>query len=118
MSTFAVLDGTGTIINNVVICAPAQALPAWLEIDGLSPVPGIGWTLVAGTWTPPAVPVAQTNQATITQNVLNSQAQIEAWIAANPAGAVLTAGQTLVLAKMLNGLCRILLQQFSATTGT
>jgi hypothetical protein len=58
------------------------------------------------------------NANTIRTNVLASQTQIQAWIAANPSGAVLTAAQTLVLAKMLNGLCKLLLQELSDTTGT
>ena|ERR1700677_2257255 len=118
MTTYAILDVTGTIIENVVVATAQQALGGWLEIDGLSPVPGIGWTLVGGTWTPPALPVTQVNQNTVTQNVLNNQALILAWIAANPTGAVLTGAQTLALAKMLNGLCKLLLQEFSSTTGT
>lgn len=59
-----------------------------------------------------------TNAATITTNVQTAQAQIQAFIAGNPGGATLNAAQTLVLAKMLNGLCKILLQQFADTTGT
>jgi hypothetical protein len=34
-----------------------------------------------------------------------------------PEGAVLTGPQTLVLAKMLNGLCNLLLAEFGSTTG-
>jgi hypothetical protein len=59
-----------------------------------------------------------TNQATITANIALRQAAIAAWIAANPSGAVLTAAQTLALAQGLNGLCKLLLQEFSSTTGT
>ena len=58
------------------------------------------------------------NAATIAQNVAANQALILAWIAANPTGAVLTAAQTLALAKMLNGLCKLLLQQYGNATGT
>lgn len=58
------------------------------------------------------------NAATINANILIRQSQIQAWIAANPAGAVLTAGQTLTLAQMLNGLCKLLLGQYSSTSGT
>jgi len=47
-----------------------------------------------------------------------NQATIKAWIAANPTGAVLTGPQTLILAKMLNGLCNLLLAEFGSTTGT
>ena len=68
--------------------------------------------VVAGAGTPVA------NAATIAQNVAANQALILAWIAANPTGAVLTAAQTLALAKMLNGLCKLLLQQYGNTTGT
>jgi len=58
------------------------------------------------------------NQATINTNLLARQTQIQAWVAANPSGAILTAGQTLTLAQMLNGLCKLLLQQYTNTTGT
>ena len=61
---------------------------------------------------------ATTNAATINANILTRQSQIQAWIAANPAGAVLTAGQTLILAQMLIGLCKLLLAQYSTTQGT
>jgi hypothetical protein len=68
--------------------------------------------MITGAGTPAA------NQQTILANILTRQTQIQAWIAANPSGAVLTAAQTLTLAEMLNGLCKLLLQQFSSTTGT
>jgi len=58
------------------------------------------------------------NANQIRTNVQNAQSQIQAWITANPSGATLTGPQTLVLAKMLNGLCKILLQQYADTTGT
>lgn len=58
------------------------------------------------------------NQATIQANVQANMATIEAWITAHPTGAVLTAAQTLVLAKMLFGIGLILNQEFSSTTGT
>lgn len=68
--------------------------------------------IVPGLGTPLAV------QATVTANIATRQAQVAAWIAANPGGAVLTAAQTLTLAQMLNGLGKLLLQQFASTTGT
>lgn len=58
------------------------------------------------------------NGNTIRANVLAAQAQIQSFIAANPGGATLNGAQTIVLAKMLNGLCKLLLQDFAATTGT
>ena len=59
-----------------------------------------------------------TNAATITTNVKARQATIQAWMTANPTGAVLTAAQTLTLAQMLNGLCNLLLAEYGSTTGT
>lgn len=59
-----------------------------------------------------------TNAATINTNVKARQATIQAWIAANPTGAILTGAQTLVLAQMLNGLCNLLLAEFGSTSGT
>jgi hypothetical protein len=58
------------------------------------------------------------NALTINSNLLAAQTTLQTWIAANPSGAILTAGQTLVLAKMLNGLCKLLLQQYGSTSGT
>jgi hypothetical protein len=58
------------------------------------------------------------NQGAIAQNVIANQALIQQFIANNPTGAVLTAAQTLILAKMLNGLCNLLLAQFGTTAGT
>lgn len=45
----------------------------------------------------------------IAQSVAANLASIEAWITANPSGAVLTAAQTLFVAKMLAGLARLTL---------
>jgi len=61
---------------------------------------------------------ATANAATITTNLTSAQTTIQNWITANPSGAVLTAAQTLVVAKMLNGLTKLLLQQYSSTSGT
>jgi hypothetical protein len=72
---------------------------------------------VSTIYTPPPGS-ALANNRTIMANILTRQSQIQAWIAANPTGAVLTAGQTLTLAEMLNGLCKLLLSQFTSTTGT
>lgn len=66
----------------------------------------------------PGPGTSDANAATVRANILTRQNQILAWIAANPTGAVLTAAQTLTLAEMLNGLCKLLLQQYGNTTGT
>lgn len=65
-----------------------------------------------------AAATLQTNATTITTNLTGAQTTIQNWITANPTGAVLTAAQTLVVARMLNGLCKILLAQYASTTGT
>jgi hypothetical protein len=59
-----------------------------------------------------------TNAATVRADVLSRQATLKAWMTANPAGAVLTAAQTLVVAEMLDGLCDLLLQLFSSAAQT
>lgn len=58
------------------------------------------------------------NQQTILANVIASQGQIQTFMVNNPSGAVLTAAQTLILAKMLNGVCNLLLGLFNSTAGT
>lgn len=52
----------------------------------------------------------------LTANLQAHLAQIETWISNNPAGAVLTAGQTLWLAQSLAGLVR-LVTGLTATVG-
>lgn len=113
---------SGTTCEALVVATPATAKTGWLGpyTLGSTGPGGPGWTTPDNgtTWVAPTPTQSQQNQATIQADVLSRQATIQAWIAANPTGAVLTAAQTLVLAEMLNGLCDLLLQQFSATTGT
>lgn len=59
-----------------------------------------------------------TNQQTIRTNVQAKLATIETFIANNPGGATLNAAQTLVLAKLLAGLCRVVLQLNDSTSAT
>src|SRR5271154_3959605 len=103
MGTYARFDqATGETVINVEVWEVAPA--GLVEIDSISPEPGIGWTFIGGGWGAPAPNIPATNQNTILANLDAHQAQIAAFIAANPAGAVLTAAQTLVVAKMLNAL--------------
>lgn len=88
--TFQQLDGTGAVVSS------RPATPA--EVAEYN-----------------AYQVAA-NQVTIQGNLATHLAQVEGWVAANPAGAVLTAGQTLWLAQSLAGLIRLLLNM-TATTG-
>lgn len=58
------------------------------------------------------------NESTIASRVDNGIGQIQTWIANNPNGAVLTAGQTLTLAKLLIGLAKIVRLELNDTNGT
>lgn len=49
----------------------------------------------------------------IQANLSTHLAQVEAWIIANPAGAILTAAQTLWVAQTLAGLIRLIINQYS-----
>lgn len=57
-------------------------------------------------------------KAQILTNLQNHLASLKSWAAANPTGAVLTAGQTLFVANTLIGLCYLMLEQFTTTAGT
>jgi hypothetical protein len=61
---------------------------------------------------------AQVNAATIQQRVAANLTTLETFISNNPAGAVLTAAQVNVVARMLAGLCRLLLQQTGTVGGS
>lgn len=56
MSIFAEIKA-GTV-SNVAVASAAADLPAgqWIQIDTLTPQPGIGWTYSSGTFTPPTPP--------------------------------------------------------------
>jgi hypothetical protein len=60
---------------------------------------------------------ALANQEVITTRVEANLTTLETWITANPNGAVLTAAQTLVLAKMISALTRLTLDQFTTVGG-
>jgi len=64
------------------------------------------------------VATGQANSSTIQTNLVAQLATIEAFITAHPGGAVLTAGQTLVLAQMLAGITRVLLGLTSTVGGS
>jgi hypothetical protein len=56
---------------------------------------------------------ASLNNGAVTAALTTRLGQIEAYIAANPTGSVLTPAQTLIVAKMLAGLTRLALQALS-----
>jgi len=117
IGTWAILVN-GTCVATAIADVAYGTAQGWTEIDALTPEPGVGWTLSGSVWSPPVPTTTQTNRTTTQTNILTRQAAIQAWIAANPSGAVLTAGQTLTVAEMLNGLCNLLLGNFGSTTGT
>ena len=110
-----------TIVNLVVCDKPAYvASQGWIAVTPSASCQ-IGSTTPDGgkTWVAPVVtvPITQANLATIETNLLTNLAVLETWIANNPNGAVLTAGQTKVLAKALVGLVRVVLQDTAIIGG-
>lgn len=57
------------------------------------------------------------DRATIVADLKSHLTSLQAWVAANPNGAVLTAAQTLFLAKSLIGLIYLQLEQYTTTAG-
>lgn len=58
------------------------------------------------------------NTTTVQQRVDADLATLQTWVANNPSGAVLNAAQTLVVAKMLVGLGKLVRGTLTDTTGT
>src|ERR1035437_7401475 len=121
MSIYAVTDTPVTTIVNLVVCDKPDyaASQRWIAVTP-SATTQIGSSTPDGgkTWAAPVIHVDTSTQnlATIETNLLTNLAVLETWIANNPNGAVLTAGQTKVLAKALVGLVRVVLQD-TATIG-
>ena len=118
MAIYAYVTGTpGTCIQTTAGAGPAGTTP--IDITSVVPQPSAGWTVDATgmVWTNPFVPI-QANAAAIQTRVKANLTTLESWITAHPTGATLTAAQTLTVAKMLVGLCRLLLQEFDTTGGS
>lgn len=99
MATFTVgqtLSPGVTVATDSVVGVPGGTLETMVDSLG-----GRAYIFTPTAGTPPA------NQAAINGNLVAQLGQIEAWITANPAGAVLTAGQTLFLAQAIAGLIRL-----------
>ncbi len=127
MNEYLIVDGTGTVENVVVWDGDTGT---WTPPAGTTAYPypggavGVGWVTPdnGATWTMgPALLATQTlnaNAQTVHTNVQANLATLQAWLAANPNGAVLTAAQTRVLARMMVGIYKLLAQDFASTTGT
>lgn len=114
---------SGTLVVNVSVADDTWQAPAgYVDVTNTSPRPGPGWTMTAGganpTFAPPPIPVTVQNAATIQANLTAHLAQVEQWVSANPNGALLTAGQTLWVAKSLAGLIRLLLGVLDSAAST
>lgn len=62
MADYAIINAAG-LVTNVIVADPefiAASFPGAVQIDGLSPVPGIGWSWANGAFTAPA-PAAPSN---------------------------------------------------------
>lgn len=103
------------VVANVALCDDAAFAQSqgWTDIDAVTPQPGVGWTYNGTTFTPPPVPVITINEQDTVAQVANDLKMILTWLANNPNGAVLTAAQTRVLARILANLCIYDLRDFT-----
>jgi hypothetical protein len=99
------MDLTSTVLKMTITVAAASASAA---------VTAISAVLLLQASDAPDV----TNLATILTNLTNQLNTIETWITNNPSGAVLTAAQTLVVARMLAGLTRVAIAALSTVGGS
>lgn len=111
------------IIESDLVTNIAEAEAAYAESQGwlLAPDnvgPGYAYDTTTGTWTAPPVPVSVINQQETVTQVGKDLETILAWLAANPDGAVLTAAQTRVLARIIANLCIYDLRDFSQSPVT
>lgn len=113
-----------TKITNIVVCNdPAfAAKQGWIGPITPSATIQIGSTTPdnGATWVAPVITIDPllVNQAAITNRLLTNLATLETYIAANPTGSILTANQTLILAKMLDGLTRLSLGLLNSIGGS
>ncbi|HET9058659.1 MAG TPA: hypothetical protein VFN61_01965 [Acidimicrobiales bacterium] len=117
MATYAEMSGD-TITNIVEADADFAAANGLTAIDGLDPMPGIGWTLAGGAWSPPA-PSATATAIQSAQGVVNNlyaqmaaqlaQIQSDAALFANVAdGSTLSAAQGAAVQRAINGFANVI----------
>lgn len=106
-------------VTNVVECDTTFATQFGLtQVQGLTPEPGMGWTLNAGVWAPPAVDPQQANS-----EMLHSRAEAALTANANflalpsPTNAQVVA-HVQQLTKECNALIRLMIGRLDTTTGT
>jgi len=89
MAIYAELSGT-VAVNTLVCEDPAYAASmGWIDVDGISPQPGIGWTYDASTkaWTapPPPGPTPYTEAHGTISTLLSDMSALQSQIAADAA---------------------------------
>jgi hypothetical protein len=108
-------SGLVTAHPSVVVMSPALASVVIPDDTGQATLAEVQ---TAQTNATNAETTLASNRATIIANITSAANTVNSWIAANPTGAVLTAGETLVLAQLLNGIFKVLLEDFTSTSGT
>lgn len=117
MSTYAQMEGS-TVANIVEADADYAAANGLVLLDGLDPVPGIGWSNAGGTWTAPA-PSATATAIQSAQGVVNDlyaqmaaqldQINSDAALFANVAdGSTLSAAQGAAVQRAINGFANVI----------
>jgi hypothetical protein len=78
MATYAILNLSGVVLNTIVWdgVEPYEPLAGCTttRIDTVTPLPGIGWTLIGSTWTAPAPPAPPPDPQGFTAAILASAA--------------------------------------------
>lgn len=111
MSTYAEIKNN-TIVN-VVECDAQFVADSGLsltQIDQLSPIPGIGWTLTSGTWAAPAAPattVSEQNYATLRQRAQTALTHNETFLALASPTSAQAITQVQALTRQVNALIRL-----------
>lgn len=108
VTRYAIIQG-GQVVNIVLWDGDTTK---WQPPQGATCVPFDPATHVM------VVDPAVANTQTIDQRVDANIATLQAWVAAHPSGATLTAAQTLTVANMLIGLGKLVRGALTDTTGT
>lgn len=108
-------SGLVTVYPSIVVMSPALATVVIPDDTGQATLAEVQ---TAQTNATNAEATLAANRSTIIANITSGQTILNNWIAANPAGAVLNAAQTLVLAELINGIFKILLEDYTSASGT
>lgn len=107
-----------TITNTVACDAAFAAAHGLTEIDNLSPVPGIGWTLSGGVWSAPTPSPNGTNLQTLRSKAQTALSNNQTFLGiASPTNAQAVA-QVQALTKQVDTLIRLVCGQLNSTQGT